>query len=237
MYSKEDRIHAIITTCARTLLLLIAATWGTFPGRTEDLKESAGGSRTMTASFVNSMDVLNSTHKLGAGDQISFRVIEDEDPPRALSVTDSGEMEVPYLGRLVVTGKSCKDVAYEIKAALEKQYYYQASVILGLDVIAPKGTVSRGKIYLMGQVRTQGPQEIPADEAYTVSRAVLRAGGFADFADKRKVKLIRSAGKGKAPLIKIIDVKEVLEKGNSGKDETVEPDDIIVVPERIFNGL
>lgn len=192
--------------------------------------------KTMSASFVSSMDLLNETHKLGPGDRLSFRVIEDEDPPQVLVVTDSGEMEVPYLGRLGVTGKNCKAVAYEIKSALEKEYYIQASVILGLDVIAPKGTVfqSRGRIYLTGAVRSQGPQEIPAEEDYTVSKAIMRAGGFSEYANKKKVKVTRKGKDGEAETF-IVDVVEVLEKGRIEKDALIQPDDKIFVPEKWFN--
>lgn len=207
-------------------------------GHCQENREPAPASKAMAASFVTSMAVLDESHKLGPGDQISFRVIEDEDPPRLLTVTDSGEMEVPYLGRLKAAGKTCKAIAYEIKGALEKEYYIQASVILGLDVIAPAAPIaiaSRGTIYLMGQVRAQGPQEIPANQTYTVSKAILRAGGFAEYANKRKVKLIRKVDGKMEKETKIVDVVEVLEKGKTEKDVVVEPDDIIVVPERWIN--
>ena len=39
---------------------------------------------------------------------------------------------------------------------------------------------SRGRVYVYGSVKGQGPQEIPADESYTVSKAVIRAGGFGE---------------------------------------------------------
>lgn len=193
--------------------------------------------KTMSASFVNSMDLLNETHKLAPGDVLSFRVIEDEDPPRVLKVTDSGEMEVPYLGRLSAAGKSCKAVAYEIKAALEKEYYIQASVILGVDVIAPRETVfrSRGKLFLTGAVRSQGSHEIPAEEDYTVSKAILRAGGFGEYANRAKVRLTRKVGpKGETETI-IVNVAEVLEKGKTEKDILVQPEDRIYVPEKWLN--
>lgn len=197
-------------------------------------KSESAPTKPMLASFVTSMDLLNDVHKLGPGDQLSFRVIEDEDPPKLLTVTDSGEMEVPYLGRLSAAGKSCKAVAYEIKTALEKEYYIQASVIIGLDVIAPKGMVSRGRIYLTGAVRAQGPQEIPADEIYTVSRAIMRA-GLGEYANKRKVRLTRKVGKKGETETTYVDLVEVLEKGRVEKDVVVLPEDQIFVPEKFFN--
>ena len=110
-----------------------------------------------------------------------------------------------------------------------------ATVIIGLDVMAPKGTVSRGKIYLMGQVRAQGPMEIPADEEFTISKAILRGGGFGEYANKRKVKLIRPTAKKGVTETKIIDLVEILEKGKTANDIVVQPEDLIIVPERGIN--
>ncbi len=40
-------------------------------------------------------------------------------------------------------------------------------------------------------MRTQGAIEIAVNENLTVGTAILRAGGFGDFANKKRVKLIR----------------------------------------------
>jgi protein involved in polysaccharide export with SLBB domain len=76
----------------------------------------------------------------------------------------------------------------------------------------------------------QGPQEIPADESYTVSKAIIRAGGFGDFADKKKVKLTRHNGKAF-----VVDLKDVIERGKTEDDVILEPDDQIFVPQRLVN--
>jgi protein involved in polysaccharide export with SLBB domain len=178
------------------------------------------------------MDALNATHKVGPGDRISFRVIEDEDPALPLLVADSGEMEVPHIGRVIATGKTCKALAYEIKRELEKDYYYQATVILGLDVIGNR-VASRGKAYVMGQVRAQGGVDIPADEVFTVSKAILRAGGFSDYANERKVKLVRKVGSNGATESKIVDLVEIMKRGKTAGDVVVEPEDVIIVPEKL----
>jgi len=57
-------------------------------------------------------------------------------------------------------------------------------------------TKSRGKVYLVGPVRMPGPEDIPSDEVLTLSKAILRAGGFTDFADKHHVKITRQGGTG-----------------------------------------
>ncbi len=177
-----------------------------------------------------SMDVLDDKRLLQIGDRLSMRVVEDRKPPVSLIVTDSGEVEVPLIGRVAAKGRSCKQLAYAIKAPLEREYYYRATVIVGLDFQTLK---SPGRVYVTGQVRNQGPLAIPPDETFTVSRAIIRAGGFADFANKRRVKLVRKNGDKTETII--VDLELVIKKGRTDKDPVVEPDDTIIVPERLIN--
>ena len=179
---------------------------------------------------TTSMDVLDDKRLLQIGDRLSMRVVEDRKPPVSLIVTDSGEVEVPLIGRIEAKGRSCKKLAFAIKAPLEREYYYKATVIVGLDFETLK---SSGRVYVTGQVRNQGPLAIPPDETFTVSRAIIRAGGFADFANKRRVKLVRKNGDKTETII--VDLELVIKKGQTDKDPVVEPDDTIIVPERLIN--
>jgi len=83
------------------------------------------------------MTVLDDKKKLGSNDYVSFRVVEDRDnDSQRLRVNDNGELEVPYVGLVPARGKSCKELAYTIKALLEKEYYYHATVILAVDRVS-----------------------------------------------------------------------------------------------------
>ncbi|MBE0542942.1 MAG: polysaccharide export protein [Verrucomicrobia bacterium] len=183
------------------------------------------------AATTDSMNALDDKYILAIGDRLSFRIVEDEEDPKPLFVTDSGELEVPYIGRFPGVGKTCQKLAREIKAELEKEYYYQATVILAVDLM----TRSRGKVYLVGPVRMPGPQEIPSDEVLTLSKAILRAGGFNDFADRRNVKVTRKTGVADATdQTFTVDVAEILEKGRSSADLPLQPGDLIYIPERLI---
>lgn len=174
------------------------------------------------------MSVLDDKKRLGSNDYVSFRVVEDRDEEsQHLRVNDNGELEVPYIGLVPAAGRTCRDLAYNIKSALEKEYYYHATVILAVDRISEK---SRGRVYVYGSVKGQGPQEIPPDESYTVSKAIIRAGGFGDFANKRKVKVTRKNGQDFT-----VDLKRVIEEGRSDEDVALQPDDQIYVPQRLIN--
>lgn len=186
------------------------------------------GTSASTVLRTNSMSVLDDKKRLGSDDFVSFRVVEDRDgESQHLRVNDNGELEVPYVGLVPAAGKTCRELAYNIKSALEKEYYYHATVILAVDRVSEK---SRGKVYVYGAVKGQGPQDIPTDETYTVSKAVIRAGGFGDFADKRKVKVTRKNGQDF-----VIDLKKVIEQGRSQDDVVLQPDDQIYVPQRLVN--
>src|SRR5689334_467883 len=192
------------------------------------VEQPVPGTASSTVMRTNSMAVLDDKKRLGRDDFVSFRVVEDRDnDSQRLRVNDNGELEVPYIGLVPAQGRTCRELAYNIKTALEKEYYYHATVILAVDKISEK---SRGRVYVYGSVKNQGPQEIPSDESYTVSKAVIRAGGFGDFADKRKVKVTRKTGQDL-----VVDLKRVIEQGHTEDDVVLQPDDQIYVPQRLVN--
>jgi protein involved in polysaccharide export with SLBB domain len=181
--------------------------------------------------------VPDETYKLRVGDTISFRILEDriwnpQNTPQSLVVVDSGEVDVPYIGRVQAVGKTSKELGGEIKAALEKDYYKQATVVLSLNVATP----ILGRVYIWGQVHIQGPLDIAVNENLTAGKAILRAGGFADFANKRKVKLVRGTpdAKGKTQTFEL-DMEEILENGRIDKDIVLQHNDLIIVPSRLVN--
>jgi polysaccharide export outer membrane protein len=93
---------------------------------------------------------------------------------------------------------------------------------------------ARGRVYLSGQVRQQGPIDIPPDERFTLSKAILKAGGFADFANHKKIKLVRKGPNGNAQTT-IVDLDAVTVRGELDKDPELQPDDTIIVPEKFVN--
>src|SRR6478672_6599659 len=94
---------------------------------------------TSTVMRTNSMAVLDDKKRLGSNDYVSFRVVEDRDnESQHLRVNDSGDLEVPYIGLVPATGKTCRELAYAIKTALEHEYYYHATVIIAVDHVSEK---------------------------------------------------------------------------------------------------
>jgi protein involved in polysaccharide export with SLBB domain len=194
--------------------------------------DTNANTNSLTANVATRVSTMDDKYKLSIGDQLSFQIIEDEEDPKTLTVTDSGDLQVPYIGRFPAAGKTCKELAGDLKKELEKNYYYHATVIVAVDA-KPR---SRGKIYIVGAIRTPGPQEMASDETLTVSRAILRAGSFTEFADEKNIRITRSPGSGDKDAKKIftVDVGQIFEKSKTENDLALQPGDLIFVPERMI---
>ena len=124
-------------------------------------------------------------------------------------------------------------VAGEFRASIEEA---RASIEsrpapAGIAPSRPTRLASRGKVYVIGQVRSPGPQVIPIDETLTVGIAILKAGGLGPDANGKKVKLVKGGEAGVSSSI-LINCDEILVKGNWKKDVEIGPDDIVIVPEK-----
>ena len=179
--------------------------------------------------------VPDNTYQLRVGDTVSFQIVEDrilnlQLVPTSLVVMDSGEVDVPYIGRVKSVGKTCDQLGEEIKKELEKNYYKKATVVLSLNI----ANHLLGRIYIWGQVHNQGPVNLVVNEQLTIAKAIMQAGGFADFANKRKVKVVRATPQGTNQTFDL-DMTQIMDNGDLEKDMVLKPNDIIIVPSRLIN--
>lgn len=189
-----------------------------------------------TASDVDSQGVMaqayvmDDSRTLIAGDVIRFQVFEDEEPPVLVQINDQGYADFPYIGRIEVEGATCRTLAERLKEKLEKTYYYKATVFLAVE----KENPIRGKITIVGEVGSQGPQSIPANTEYTLSKAILAAGGFTPYAKENKVRVIRDLPNGKQETFEV-DVEHIYETGDRSEDVVLQPNDYVIVPKSAIN--
>jgi protein involved in polysaccharide export with SLBB domain len=197
------------------------------------LGPSLGIKTNSTAASPSSLSsyVPDDKYKLRIGDKVSLQILEDRDLPTSLVVTDSGELNVPYIGRMKAMEKTSKQLAAEIKVQLEKEYYYRATVVIALD----EANKFLGKIYVWGQVRNQGAVDFNINEELTVGNAILKAGGFGDFANKKKVQVVRPAKAGEPKQIFNVNMEAVLKEGKAEKDMRLQPNDSVYVSPKAFN--
>lgn len=178
------------------------------------------------------MKTLDNLQKLQKGFEVDYQVFEDRDLPIKLKVSDSGDLVIPYYeGLIKASGKTCQQVAFDIKAELERTHYKRATVRVSISSISYTNT---GTISVQGYVKNQGLQQLLPGETYTVSMAIAKAGGGTDFANLRKVQLTRIMPEDGERRTFTINVKDIQEKGKLELDMDVQAGDAIYVPQSYF---
>lgn len=204
------------------------------------------------AAVIDDMSKLDNARQLKSSDVISFRIIEEKKGTQKLRIMDSGEVAVPHIGLVTAKGKTMRQLAYIIKTELEREYFRKATVIIALDEaweqrrnwhnrnqnFHNKGMYNPDteQITVYGQVGRQGRYNIRTDRPMTISTAILQAGGFARFANKKKVRIYRKiAGDDRNRRIILVNVDRIMRRGELNKDIELRPDDVVIVPEKLIN--
>ena len=103
-------------------------------------------------------------------------------------------------------------------------------------VVVPERASVGGQYIVDGAVNNPGLYSMPNDRNFTVSKAILRCGGFSRFANQRTVQLIRADTNIPADERTItVNVREILENNRLDLDPEVQPNDIIRVDEKLIN--
>jgi polysaccharide export outer membrane protein len=177
------------------------------------------------------VQVVDPNKKLSTGDVLTLEIMEDKEGGIPCTVTAAGAIDVQPLGRVQVAGKTTAEAAADIKRRLEADYYYTATVKLNIDRVSAS-IVRAGVVSLAGEVRLAGPQEMIAGEPLRLSTAILKAGGFTEWGNRRKVKVTRQVN-GKA-VSQVYDVKDIIEKGDQNADPVLQDGDRIFIPKTII---
>ena len=85
-------------------------------------------------------------------------------------------------------------------------------------------------VYVQGEVRTPGGVKYTQD--LTLVRAITQAGGLTQMAAGGRVDILRGKGEKKERIW--VDVDKMMRAGDGSHDVLVKPDDIILVPQRLF---
>lgn len=115
---------------------------------------------------------------------------------------------------------------------LSKDIILQANDVV---LVSEKGDLN-GKVFVVGEVRSPGYYTIPPGKELTLSQAILAAGGFTEFSNQAKVKLVRSDPKlSEKERTLFINAKKIFKKGDRSQDYTLSNNDMIIVDESWIN--
>jgi polysaccharide biosynthesis/export protein len=178
-----------------------------------------------------SADLLDPNRKLRQGDQLMLKIEQDRDGAIPVVVSQTGDVLVEPLPHGVhIAGMTLTAAQQEIKRQLEKDYYHVATVRLTLSQANERADMAT--VQITGNVNHVGPLQFSQAKPLTLSQAVNTVGGFARYADNRKVRVTRVVGG--TPKTYVVDVKEIQTKGRVDLDMPLQDGDMIFVPETFF---
>jgi polysaccharide export outer membrane protein len=153
--------------------------------------------------------------------EVSIYAAGEKQDSYVLEVAEDSTVTVPLLGRRRVVGMSGINIGRTIQNGLANGFYKDPQVIVNVKEYG-------GQVYVFGEVRNPGVYSL--DEVRSVLAACLKAGGFTDFASKKKTKINRTSN-GKTQVLKVD-----LGKVSQGKapDLALRNGDRVEVPRRAF---
>lgn len=221
----RDRLIHWISLAVAILALSTGGVAQEIIRRAESVNSGDDGLPSTMSTMAQRAVLVDPNKRLGVGDQVAIEIVEDREGPTSRLITATGDLEVPPLDRVHVAGKTTAEAAAEIKRLLLADYYYTVTVKLSIDRVT---ALRLSKIQISGEVGIPGVLDFNLADPLTLSEAILKAGNFKDFADPKKVRVVRSKGGVKKEFL--IDVKSILRDGAADKDITLEDGDRIYVP-------
>lgn len=159
--------------------------------------------------------VDSGSFKVGPADVLNIRVWHEQEFSGPVSVHPDGKITLPLIGDLAVGGMTPSQIEQVTARALTKY------VVKPLVTVTVQEVLSR-KYYLDGQVARSG--EYPLVGPTTVLEALSRAGGLRDFANEKKVYILR--GDKRIPF----NYKDVIHGKRMDQNIRLEAGDHVIVP-------
>ncbi len=159
-------------------------------------------------------------YRIGPGDVLQIDVWkEPEASVPSVTVRPDGTISLPILGELRAVGLMTMD----LQKLLCDRY---GEVIRGARVTVMVREINSQKVYLIGEVRREGPIRIIAP--LTVLQALAEAGGLTDYARRKKIYILRVIGEHRAILP--FDYEAVVRGEKVEQNIVLHPGDTVVVP-------
>jgi polysaccharide biosynthesis/export protein len=156
---------------------------------------------------------------IGAQDVLDISVWKEAELTRAVPVRPDGKISMPLLNDVQAAGLTPLQLAAEITTEL-KRFVTDPQVTIIVSVINSQ------RVYILGEATRPGAY--PLLPGMTVLQALSSAGGFTQFANMKKIYVLRGSG-GKAEKFPF-NYKEVINGKNTEQNIALKAGDQIVVP-------
>lgn len=158
-------------------------------------------------------------YQIGRDDELEIIVWNQPQLSGKAIVASDGTIAMPLIGRVPAAGLT-PDL---LKVDLEKRY---ARYVHGNNVTVRVSDPASHVFYVIGSVNKPGAYKLHSGEV--LSQALAEAGGFGEFADPSKIRILRH--KETETVVLTVNYNVVRSGGDVTADVPVEPGDTVSVP-------
>lgn len=162
--------------------------------------------------------IAKDSYVIAPSDTLTVTVWGQPSLSGALLVRPDGKISMPLLADIQASGLTPMQLSARITAKL-------TSFVKDPQVSVVVVAIHKNFVYLLGEVGKKGPVELTS--GMTLLEAISSAGGLTDFANKKKIYVLRTLN-GKQERLPV-KYKDAL-KGDAGCNLLLAPGDTIVVP-------
>jgi len=160
--------------------------------------------------------VDNSLYLLGSDDQVLIRVWGDDRLSGPYLVRPDGRISMPLMGEILASGKTPEALGKDIENGLKAK-----EILMHPSVAVQVTSVQSRKYRINGEVLKPGA--FPLTNPIRVRDALVEAGGFKDFANKKDIRILRGEK------ILHFNWNDMVKGKHPEQNVLLEPGDLIIV--------
>jgi polysaccharide export outer membrane protein len=139
---------------------------------------------------------------------------------RQVLVRPDGKISLPYVGDITAKDKTC----VELSRIVEKKY---RKFVKNISITVAMLKAHSNRVYIMGEVKQTSFYQLSGPR--TLTQIIAEAGGFSPQANTHQIVLIRRGKNGK-PTARLIDMNNIIGRGDMTSDPLIRQYDVIFVP-------
>jgi polysaccharide export outer membrane protein len=190
---------------ARALFLLIAPALAAGPAFAQSRPASGQGTTGSTAPATAGTNgratALPEDYRLAIGDKLRIEVYREPQLSQSVEVRPDGKITLPLVGDVSASGATPRELADTLTERLREYVTTPVVTVIVAEATPPA-------VYIMGEVNAPGMQ--PLRTPTTVLQALAMAGGFKEFANTKKIRILRRGTNGAVETL-VFNYKEAVQ--------------------------
>lgn len=159
---------------------------------------------------------VQSDYIVGPGDNFKIIIYGNKNNQWTLEVTKNGEISIPEIGPISLSGLSYKESIEAIQEAVK-------SKMIGTEATVSLGALRSISVFVLGEAFQPGMYTVSS--LSTLTNAIFASGGIRTSGSLRNIQLKRN---GK--VISTFDFYDLLLKGDTSSDARLRPGDVVFIP-------